>query len=52
MSFRLTGLNHEQFEPLFHYSDAQLGGIGAVRRVATEEFGFPCRVTRGRRRRR
>jgi hypothetical protein len=43
-SFRLTGIAHEPFEPLFH-DDAQLAEIGGVRLVATEAFGFPCRIS-------
>lgn len=44
-SFQLTGLPHEPFESLFALSDQQLLTIGAVRRFATESFGFPCRVS-------
>lgn len=44
-SFQLTGLPHEQFESLFALSDEQILTVGAVRRVATENFGFPCRVS-------
>ena len=44
-SFQLTGIAHEQFEPLFCMSDEQLKQHGAVRRFATESPGYPCRVT-------
>jgi hypothetical protein len=44
-TFQLSGLPHEQFEPLFRLSDEQLRSYGAVRRFATEDFGFPCRVS-------
>lgn len=43
--FQLTGLPSEQFDSLFALSDEQLLALGAVRRVATEDFGFPCRVS-------
>ena len=44
-SFRLSGIDHEQFEPLFRLSDNELAEAGAVRRVATAGFGFPCRIS-------
>ena len=44
-SFQLIGLPHEQFEPLFALSAEQLLSLGAARYVATESFGFPCRVS-------
>lgn len=44
-SFQLSGLHHEQFDSLFALSDVQLHSFGVVRRVATENFGFPCRVS-------
>lgn len=44
-SFQLSGLPYEQFEPLFALSDGQLHALGAVRRFASENFGFPCRVS-------
>ena len=44
-SFRLSGISHEPFERLFELSDEELVAMGAVRRVATEEPGFPCRVS-------
>lgn len=42
--FQLTGLPHEQFAPLFELSDARLAELGAVRVVADEKPGYPCRV--------
>ena len=44
-SFQLSGLAHEQFESLFQLSDHQLRELGAVRRVASANVGFPCRVS-------
>jgi hypothetical protein len=43
-NFHLVGIDHEQFEPLFRLSDAQLKERGVVRRIATESPGFPCRI--------
>jgi hypothetical protein len=44
-SFQLSGLPYEAFEPLFNLSDDQLLSLGAVRRVADTDLGFPCRVS-------
>ncbi|MBC8055725.1 MAG: DUF1203 domain-containing protein [Rhizobiales bacterium] len=44
-SFQLAGIDHQPFEPLFERSDAGLRELGAIRRVATESPGFPCRVS-------
>lgn len=44
-SFRLAGIAHEPFEPLFHLSDAQLKAHGAERHFASESPGYPCRVS-------
>ena len=44
-SFQLLGINHEQFESLFLLSDEQLKEHGAVRRLATESPGYPCRIS-------
>ena len=44
-SFRLTGIGHEQFESLFQLGDDRLSELGAVRVVATKDFGFPCRIS-------
>lgn len=46
MSFRITGLPAETFQPLFALSDAELAARGAVRRIAEDrERGYPCRVS-------
>jgi hypothetical protein len=45
MGFRVSGLDREQFAPLFGLSDAQLSERGIVRRVADRQPGFPCRVS-------
>lgn len=44
-AFRLTGIDHEPFEELFSFCDDRLAELGAVRVVATKDFGFPCRVS-------
>jgi hypothetical protein len=44
-SFQLIGIDHTQFEPLFALSDEELSHMGAERRVATGNPGFPCRVS-------
>ena len=44
-SFRLVGIDPAPFEPLFDLDDAQLRERGAMRCVATELPGFPCRVS-------
>jgi hypothetical protein len=44
-SFRFSGLDAAAFRPLFDLTEARLRALGAVRRTATERFGFPCRVS-------
>jgi hypothetical protein len=44
-SFQLVGLDHDPFEPLFHLSNERLAQLGAVRRIASEFPGYPCRVS-------
>lgn len=44
-SFQLAGISHEPFEHLFQLSDDELRKLGAIRQVATEDFGLPCRVS-------
>lgn len=45
MSFRITALDAADFAPLFGLSDAALAARQIVRLVATEQPGFPCRVS-------
>ena len=46
MSFRITGLPAEPFQPLFALSDDELAARGAVRRIADGRSpGYPCRVS-------
>jgi hypothetical protein len=44
-SFRLTGIPHAQFAPLFALSDKELSRIPAQRIFADAKPGFPCRVS-------
>ena len=44
-SFRISGLPHAEFAKLFDLSNGQLQTLGAMRRVADERAGFPCRVS-------
>jgi hypothetical protein len=43
--WRLSGLDPSGFEPFFDLSDAALAKLGALRRIADADFGFPCRVS-------
>jgi Protein of unknown function (DUF1203) len=45
MTYRISGLERDQFEPLFAMSDEALGEQGARRVTADSPTGFPCRVT-------
>jgi len=45
MAFRIQGLSPEPFLPLFSMSDQELAAYGAVRRIADEKPGFPCRIS-------
>jgi hypothetical protein len=45
MSFQITGLDPQLFEPLFAMSDAALAAKLARRVTATAKPGFPCRVS-------
>ncbi len=44
-TFQLSGLNHAQFLPLLNLTDAELGEQGIVRKQATSQPGFPCRIS-------
>ncbi|WP_201315070.1 DUF1203 domain-containing protein [Dyella sp. EPa41] len=45
MRFRITGLPAEPFIGLFTLSDEELAGRRAVRVVADQPHGYPCRVS-------
>ena len=45
MSFTVSSLPIEPFEPLFALDDATLAERGMLRVVADARFAFPCRVT-------
>jgi hypothetical protein len=45
MTFAVTGLDVEEFRPLFGLSDEALAARGVIRKRATAKPGFPCRVT-------
>ena len=44
-TFHLSGLDHAQFLPLLDLTDAELGEQGIMRKQATSQPGFPCRVS-------
>lgn len=43
--FQLSGLPHRPFMALFDLSDDELRARSAVRCVATEDIGYPCRIS-------
>lgn len=45
MSFRITGLPLSHFSGLFSLSDQQLAEYAAMRVIADQRPGFPCRVS-------
>lgn len=45
MTFRITGLAPETFQPLFGLSETDLAARGVVRKTVTAKPGFPCRIT-------
>ena len=45
MSFRIIGLDPQEFRPLFSLSDGELAQRNVSRVVADAMPGFPCRVT-------
>ncbi len=45
MSFQLVGLPFEPFARYFDLSDRELHGLGMQRVKATEQPGYPCRVS-------
>ena len=44
MSFTISGLQVEDFKPLFELDTETLAARGILRRVATAKPGFPCRI--------
>jgi hypothetical protein len=45
MTYAITGLAPENFDPLFALDDAELAARGARRVVAAADRGFPCRIS-------
>jgi len=45
MSYRIVGLEPDQFQPLFEMNDAQLAERHIVRTMVDVKPGFPCRIT-------
>jgi hypothetical protein len=44
-SFQLVGLPEQAFEPLFDLPNEQLAQLGAIRVVAKDRPGYPCRIS-------
>jgi len=45
MNFKIKALEHQEFEPLFELSNAELERRGMKRMVVDEKPGYPCRVS-------
>jgi uncharacterized protein DUF1203 len=45
MSFIISGLPAEEFQPLFGLSDEALKARGVIRKTVNAKPGFPCRIT-------
>ena len=45
MSFSISGLPAEEFQPLFAMSDEELKARGVIRKTADAKPGYPCRIT-------
>jgi len=45
MSYRIVGLEPDQFQALFRMSDAELAERHIIRKSVDAKPGFPCRVT-------
>jgi hypothetical protein len=45
MSYRIAGLDREQFAGLFDMNDAELAANGAMRVTAGADKGWPCRIS-------
>ena len=45
MSYVVTGLTPDEFQPLFGLSDEELKARGVIRKIADAKPGYPCRIT-------
>ncbi|GJL94047.1 MAG: hypothetical protein DHS20C05_04520 [Hyphococcus sp.] len=45
MSFIISGLAADEFQPLFNQSDDALRAQGIIRKKADSKPGYPCRIT-------
>ena len=45
MSYRIVGLEPDQFQTLFEMGDAELAERHIVRQIVDAKPGFPCRIT-------
>ncbi len=45
MTYRISPLARDQFEPFFAMDDAELARHSAVRMIALQDSGYPCRVS-------
>jgi hypothetical protein len=45
MNFKISALNHSEFEGFFSLSDKELEHKGIKRMIVDEKPGFPCRVS-------
>ena len=45
MSFRITGLAPDLFSDLFELTDAELQSRNALRVIARQDGGYPCRIS-------
>lgn len=45
MSFTISGLPVDEFQPLFGLPDAALAARGVIRKRADKKPGYPCRIT-------
>jgi hypothetical protein len=44
MSFRISGLSPEQFQPLFGLPEQELASLGIKRYIVDSKPGFPDRI--------
>lgn len=45
MAFTITGLNAEDFAPLYSLDNEALAARGIIRKIADAKPGYPCRIT-------